>query len=67
MSIMQGPGFSARQFIIWAFVGIISFSVIVTVAALLTAVNWGAADQQVREALPPAQGETTSEVGEQAP
>jgi|ABPU01.1.fsa_nt_gi hypothetical protein len=64
---MQRPGFSARQFIIWAFTGIVAFSAIVTVAALLTVVNWGGADEQVRQMLPPPQGQTTSEVGEQAP
>jgi hypothetical protein len=67
MFIMNGPGFSARQFIIWAFGGIVAFSAIVTVAALLTAVNWGAADQEVREALPPPQGLTTEETGAKSP
>jgi hypothetical protein len=64
---MHRSGFSARQFIISAFTAVVAFSAIVTVAALLTAVNWGGADSEVRDALPPAQGETTSEVGAKAP
>jgi len=64
---MERAGFSARQFLIRTFAAFVTFCVIVTVAALLTAVNWGGADEQVREALPPAQGETTSEVGTKSP
>jgi hypothetical protein len=64
---MHRPGFSARQFIVWAFGGIVTFCVIVTVAAFLTVAPWGGADERVRQALPPAQGETTSEVGAKAP
>jgi hypothetical protein len=64
---MHRTGFDARQFILWAFGGIVTFCVIVTVAAFLTVAPWGGADDQLRQALPAAQGETTSEVGAKAP
>jgi len=55
---MGGDGFSARQFFVGAAAAVVALSLVIAVAALLTLVPWGGADERVREALPPAQGET---------
>jgi len=56
-------GFDTRQFAIRTFAAFAVFCVIVTVAAVWVVLPWGGADQQVRDALPPPQGQTTEEVG----
>ena len=61
--MVHRSGFNTRQFAIRTFVAFVVFCAIVTVAAVWTILPWGGADQQVRDALPPAQGETTDEVG----
>ncbi len=55
---MTKSDFTARQLFVWAIGGVVVFSGIVTVVALLTIAPWGGADESVRQALPPAQGET---------
>lgn len=60
---MASSGFTARQFFVWAIGGVVVFSGIVTVAALLTIAPWGGADERVRESLPAAQGETPAPDG----
>jgi hypothetical protein len=60
---VQRSAFDTRQFAIRSFVAFVVFCGIVTVAAVWTILPWGGADQQVRDALPAAQGLTTDEVG----
>jgi len=55
---MDDPKFSARQFFLWSGGAVVGLSVVIAVAALLTAVPWGGADERVRDALPASQGET---------
>jgi hypothetical protein len=55
---MAGDGFSKRQFFIAAWAAIFGLSAIIALAALLTLVPWGGADEAVRDALPPPQGQS---------
>lgn len=55
---MAKQRFTARQFLVGSFAAVALFCVIVTAAAAFVAIPWGGADQAVRDALPPAQGES---------